>query len=105
METIRILLEYGTYPLWLLDDEGLTIDTSLPAEWSDDVELDELLTKIMNDYTNLFIDTKEEFKYVGFNDDASKQKFIALVKKAVEKVIEKNAGKYQIIDDTHLERL
>ncbi len=105
MDTIRILLEYGTYPLWLLDDEGLTIDTALPDEWADDEELDQLLTKVMDYYSGLFVDTKTEFTYVGFKDDASKQAFIKLVQEAVNQVVIKNNGKYKIINDIKFENL
>ncbi len=105
METIRLLLEYGTYPLWLLDDEGMTIDTALPTEWSDDKELDTLLTEIMSKYDQLFIDNKKEFRYVGFKEDVDKNDFIDKLHLAVDMVTAKNAGKYKIINDFHIDEL
>ena len=36
---IRIILEYGCYPVWLYDDDGGVIATRLPDELCDDIEL------------------------------------------------------------------
>ncbi len=30
MKKIRVLMEYGCYPVWLYDDEGNIEDTALP---------------------------------------------------------------------------
>lgn len=32
MISLRLLMEYGAYPLWIYDDEGCVIDTALPKE-------------------------------------------------------------------------
>ena len=46
MNKIRLLLEYKTYPIWIYDEEGLVIDTDLPAEWNDDSSLDDLWNEV-----------------------------------------------------------
>ena len=44
--TIKLDLEYGCEPIWLLDEDGLTIDTALPSELKGDKDLIELMHKI-----------------------------------------------------------
>ena len=96
---IRLLLDYGAYPVFLYDDEGCVIDTDLPPEWRDDGELVAAFDAVDELYVSFFIDDEHEFSYVGPRDEETKQRFIALVERAVSLLETKNAGKYTIIDD------
>ena len=75
MNSLRLLLEYKAFPIWIYDEEGLVIDTILPSEWKEYYELSNALDKIQAIYDSLFLDTKEEFKFVGFKSSAEKESF------------------------------
>ena len=105
MTSLRLLLEYGTYPLWLLDDEGLAIDMALPEEWADDADLNQALTDLMLEYDKLFINNETEFKYIGFKTKEEKIAFKKQAQTVAGLVVKKNQGKYPLINDFHLEDL
>jgi hypothetical protein len=105
MNKIRLLLEYKTYPIWIYDEEGLVIDTDLPAEWSDDSSLDDLWNEVADFYDTLFIDNPKEFRFLGFKSLQDKVKFADLVKRAKQATIIKNNGKYHIQDDIDVDRI
>ena len=42
---IRLLLEYGTYPVFLYDEKDCVIDMDNPPEWRDDQELTDALDR------------------------------------------------------------
>lgn len=105
MNSIRLLLEYKAFPVWIYDEEGLVIDTCLPSEWEDDSELKGIWQQVIDAYDSLFIDNKEEFKFVGFDSQDSKESFIALVDTARNMLTVKNNGKYSIKDELEPERI
>ncbi len=100
MISLRLLIEYGAYPLWIYDEkDGGVIDTVLPDEWADDVELSDMLDSIQEQYEALFINNEKEFSFVGFKNRESEAAFVKLVSEAVKRVIEKNNGKYVLRND------
>ena len=97
--TIRLLLAYNTFPVWLYDDGGLVIDTCLPDEWCDDEALETLWSDVADFYDTLFTDNGSQFSFDGFHNQAEKQQFSALVNRAKEALASKNQEVYQIQDD------
>ncbi|WP_066728970.1 hypothetical protein [Sneathia sanguinegens] len=65
MKTIRIDLEYGLYPMWLLNENGYIIDNILAEQLGLDDEITEKVQKLQDLYDSLFINTKIEFSYIG----------------------------------------
>ncbi len=105
MNSLRLLLEYKAYPIWIYDEEGLVIDTVVPPEWEDDTELMNALDKIQTIYDSLFLDTRTEFKYIGFNSCVERDAFISLLSNTIPLIYQKNNGKYFIQNDIHFEEI
>ena len=99
IRTLRLMLDYKCYPVWLYDDAGNIIDTLLPEELRSDIELDSKFDDLQARYDALFIDNEHEFSYVGFKSDEEKESFINDWNCAVQELSEKTAGKYTIINE------
>ena len=99
IKKIRLLLDYGCYPVWLYDEDDDLIDTLLPKELRDDRELDAKFTDLQERYEALFINNEHVFDYVGFRTEADKAAFLADWEKAVKELTEKAKGRYEIVDD------
>lgn len=65
MKTIGIALEYGLYPIRLLDERGFIVDNILVEELGFDEEFSYKVQKLQDLYDSLFINTKIEFSYMG----------------------------------------
>lgn len=102
VKRIRLLLEYGCYPVWLYDDNYGVIDTLLPEELRSDVELDRKFDDLQARYDALFINDAHEFSYIGFKTDADREIFLRDWKLATAELKEKLQGKYPISDDVNL---
>ena len=105
---LRLLIEYGAYPIWIYDEDGGVIDTDVPEEWQDDKILCDMLDSIQEQYESLFINTEKEFSFVGFKSRAKADDFMSLLKKAIDYIILKNNGKYELknsIDKDFFSRL
>ena len=96
---IRLLLEWGTYPVWLYDDEGSVIDTVLPEELQGNAELEAIFDGLQDRYNALFIADEHEFSYKGFASQEEKELFLKDLKIARDKFIYACEGKYDIIND------
>ena len=96
---LRLMLEYGCYPVWLYDEEGFVEDTLLPEELRNDRELDARFTDLQDRYDALFINDEHVFDYIGFKTEAEKAEFLADWQEAVKELKEKAKGKYEIVDD------
>lgn len=99
MAYLRLLIEYGAYPLWIYAEDGGVIDTALLKEWEDDTELENMLDRIQSEYDALFINNEREFSYKGFKSRDAQNDFVDLVKRAVQRVTERNNGKYILYND------
>lgn len=95
------MLEYNTYCVWLYNEDGEIIDNDNPPEWDDDKELTDAFIAVSDLYDTFFIDNEKEFKYIGCPDDETRNKLISLIDIAVEKITQKNNGKYIIQNDIH----
>ena len=99
IKTLRLMLEYRCYPVWLYDEAGNIIDTLLPEELRDDVELDSKFDDLQARYDALFINNNHEFAYIGFKTEEEKRIFIKDWEYAVSELRKKTQGRYEIIDD------
>ncbi|HJI72848.1 MAG TPA: hypothetical protein OIM03_00940 [Veillonellaceae bacterium] len=94
------MLEYGCYPVWLYDEEGLVEDTLLPEELRNDTELDSQFDDLQARYDALFINNENEFSYAGFKSQREKDLFIHDWVKAIEELRKKLDKKYEFSDQT-----
>ena len=103
VKTIRLMLEYNTYCLWLYDENGEIIDNDNPPEWEDDDELTKAFMDISDLYDTFFIDNKKEFRYIGCPDEETGNQLKTLIAHALSVLEERNKGKYFIENDIHLD--
>ena len=99
METIKLFNDYGTYPIWIYNEQGELLDNDLPSELIDIEEAIILRDKITDEYMQLFINDEHEFKFIGFKSNEDKEKFINLTNKFETYLKEKVGDKYIIIND------
>lgn len=99
IKTIRLMLEYNTYCIWLYNEDGEIIDNDNPPEWKDDKELTDAFMAVSDLYDSFFVDNQNEFKYIGCPNEETRQKLTELIDKAVSILNTKNNGKYTIIND------
>jgi len=99
IKKLRLLLDYGCYPVWLYDEDDDLVDTLLPEELRNDRELDAKFDDLQARYEALFINDEHVFDYVGFASEEEKTAFFSDWEKAVKELTEKAKGKYEIVDD------
>ena len=99
VKKIRLILDYGCYPVWLYDENGNIVDTLLPDELRSDRELDSKFDDFQAIYDSLFIDNQHEFSFVGFNNDDERDAFFRDWRDAYDELVEKTNGRYTIIDE------
>ena len=102
---IRIILEYGCYPVWLYDDDGGVIATRLPDELCDDIELDAKFRSLQARYKALFINNEQEFSFVGFQSESEYEKFCSDWNNTVSEFIAKLNGKYILRLDIRFDKV
>ncbi len=69
MKKIIFEFDYGIKPIRIYDENDRYIDAGeLPDDIADNVELEQLLNELCDDYMDLFIDNSVEFSYRGFLD-------------------------------------
>lgn len=99
IKTLRIMLEYHCYPVWMYNEEGNIVDTLLPEELRSDIKLDSKFDDLQARYDALFINNAHEFDYVGFKTEADKRAFLKDWQRAVSELRRKTQGRYEIIDE------
>ena len=105
LKRIKLSLAYKTYPVWTYDENDMIIDNDLPAEWSNDKQLDNAFMDISDMYDLQFIDNAVDFEYIGFKDDSLRESFISKIQKAVEMIKKKNNNKYVIQNNIDISSL
>ena len=88
VKKIRLILDYGCYPVWLYDENGNIVDTLLPDELRSDRELDSKFDDLQARYDALFIDNQDE-----------RDAFFRDWRDAYDELVEKTNGRYTIIDE------
>ena len=99
INTIRLMLEYRCYPVWLYDEDGNIVDTLLPEELRDDPELDAKFDDLQRRFDALFVDNAREFDFIGFKSETDKSAFFEDWRNAVAELREKTQGRYLIVDE------
>ncbi len=99
MRIIKLFNDYGTYPIWIFNENGDLIDNDLPAELIDLEEAKYMRDLITDEYMKLFINNEYEFKYIGFKSQDDKNKFVNLSCKFEDYLKEKVGDKYIIINN------
>ena len=99
VKRIRLLLDYGCYPVWLYDENNDIIDTLLPEELRSDVELDKKFDDLQARYEALFINKTHEFSYVGFQTKGERKAFWRDWDAASAELRKKICGKYPVFDE------
>ena len=105
VKKIRLMLDYGCYPIWLYDENDEIIDNDNPPEWNDDENLTNAFMAITNLYDTFFIDNEKEFSYIGCPNKETELKLKKLISEAMEILFIKNNGKYIIQNDIDLDSL
>lgn len=105
LKRIRLLFDYGCYPVWLYDENGDVIDTLLPDELRDDAELDAKFDDLQARYDALFIDNAHEFSFIGFKSAEDRERFCSDWENTVNELVNKLNGKYPIQNDVNLDNI
>ena len=93
---IEVILEYDSYPLWVVGDDGIYRNNN-PKEWKDDCkEMTKLFWKVSNIYSSFYVEDYRGFYYKGCPNIKTKNRLIELFNKAYNMLLEKNNGKYPI---------
>lgn len=103
LKKIRLLLEYGCYPVWLYDENGDVIDTLLPEELRDDIELDSKFDDLQARYNALFVDNAHGFSFIGFKSAEDRERFYSDLENTINELVDKLNGKYPIQNDVYLD--
>ncbi|MCF0123211.1 MAG: hypothetical protein HUJ67_03765 [Ruminiclostridium sp.] len=105
IKTIRLLLEYNTYCIWLYDEDDEIIDNDNPPEWDSDIELTNAFMAVSDLYDTFFVDNEKEFMFIGCPDMETAQKLKDLFVTALDILNKKNNGKYIIKNDVSFDNL
>lgn len=97
MKKIEISLEYGCFPVWIYDDAGSLIDTTLPPEASGDSELSDSFNDIQARFEATFLNDSKEFTDKGFASKEEERSFYKDLDVAVEKLSNHCSGFYEIV--------
>ncbi len=96
MKKIRILLDYGTYPFWLCNEDGIHETHTLPPELAGHRELNDLLDYVDTTYHRFFINNAYEFTFIGPCSPQEADRFRSSYQKAYE-IIRRIAGsRYEV---------
>ena len=100
--TLRLMLDYKCYPVWLYDEKGSIVENMLPDELQSDHKLDAAFDDLQARYDALFVDNDREFSYKGFPSKEDQSSFLADWHHVAEALKRKVAGRYRVIDDIGL---
>lgn len=98
MKTIKIMLEYGCYPVWVYGPDGLVEDNALPKEFADDVGLDGKFQELQDQFDATFINAADAFEHKGFSSQNEEEVFYRDLQNAVEDLKRKCLGRYCVED-------
>ena len=105
IEKIKVFLEYNTFPVWLYNEKEEIVDNDLPQEWESDKALEDAFMELSDFYDTFFVDTPNEFRYEGCKNEKERKKLKALADFAIKLLVERNQGKYTIIDNISNDKL
>ncbi|MPM22891.1 hypothetical protein SDC9_69351 [bioreactor metagenome] len=96
MKKLRLLLEYHSSPIWVIDEDGSLLDNGLPNELKKHQDLDSLLEEIAEEYDSLYENSDAYFGYHGFQGESDKRIFFDKISQAIN-LIRMYAGNSYII--------
>lgn len=99
MKTLKIMLDYKCYPVWIYDEDGDIEDSYLPDDLLGDDELKSLFDSIQERYDSLFLDEngEEDFQSEnGFKSKKDEEQFYVDLQKAYEMMKDRYSDKYLI---------
>ena len=99
MKKLQLLLEFGCYPIWSYDEEGILIEDDFPRDDKPTERLEELKALISDEFDSLYINNEHEFSSKGFDSKEDARKFIAHLDEFRVLVKERYSKDYQIVDD------
>ena len=91
---IRLMLDYQCYPIWIYDEEGNFLDNDLVNEIQENENLLNMLEKLQNKFDALYLNNEVEFKYIGFESEDDKKKFIDMVQETYKSLCSVLVKKY-----------
>ncbi len=103
MKTIKLMLSYGCYPMWIYNENGDLSKNEIVAELEGDAYIVQALEKIQEIFNQLFIDNELVFEYKGFSNEQEREDFIRLWNKSVELIQNKISVAYRVEDKMDFE--
>ncbi|WP_322436452.1 hypothetical protein [Lactiplantibacillus plantarum] len=98
VKKIRIMLEYGCYPIWLYDEKGNLISNDLPQVLRKDATLNKKLLVLQKQYDSLFTNNQHDFSYNGFATAADEQQFLRAFMVIHKDLKRRLGGKYAVLN-------
>ena len=105
MKTLRFMLEYECYPIWIYDEMGEMLQNELPDEFKNDKRLVSLLDEIHEEFDNLYENTNTCFQYNGFVTEFAKNVFFEKVNQAIDLIKDNAKNFYAVQVDVEKEKL
>ncbi len=99
MKKLQLSLEYGCYPVWSYDENGILIEDDFPEADPAGERLEELKVIIAKEFASTFINNEHEFSYKGFDSKEEVRRFIAHLDEFRTLVKERYSKDYVIVDD------
>jgi len=97
---IKLYEDYGAWPLWVYDENGVLEDNDVPEEWENETELIHDLDELQNQLEATFIDDEYGFRCVGFKDDEARKKYYNSLNKVRRKIKALLPTEWEFIDET-----
>ena len=72
---IRLMFDYQCYPIWIYDENGEFIDNGLVDQIERDKNLVARLEELQDMFDSLYLNDKDEFRYIGFSSADDRKKF------------------------------
>lgn len=93
----------GTIPIWVAEEGDEFPFPDIPRKGKPNKEFLSLVEEIEDIYDGLFIVTKKEFTYAGFQDEAKAKDFVNKLRRLASLTKELYGGLYEIEDRVHYE--
>lgn len=105
MEKIKIKFEYHCFPIWRYDGNDNLIENDLPVSLIGDMSIDTLFVSLQEEFDSLFRDDGIDFKYIGFEQEDSRNQFIYKLDNAIKLLCDKLDDNYVIENCLDAEKL
>lgn len=99
MKTLKIVLDYGSFPIWIYDEKDKFTAARLPDELSEDKQLESLFRKVQKEFEAIYVKNEKEFYCKGFPSDKEAKAFHELVKLAIKLLEERCKNKFKVLND------